>query len=529
MRTAVAPDQSYGLMPGASSCPGQVTRPVTATPAAGRDLMVDMIAADLAPELRQRPWDTPGAMAQALDRATVQTEALRLIDEHLAKVAAGDIDRLIVNMPPQEGKSERTSRRFPLWMLHRNPNLRIAIVSFGHDVARRWGRRIRDDLRAHPELGLTLSESTQAQHEFELLGYRGGVICVGIRGALTSRPVDLLIIDDPYKDAGDADSPAWQETVRDFWTEVALPRLAPGAPVVIIQTRWREDDLSGWLSGGEHADEWTVLNIPAQADHDPGKGETDPLGREPGVYLESARGRTVADWEKKRREVGSRSWNALYQGRPSPAEGNIFNRNHWQWYDQPLWIERGNGTRIVSGYDDLLISWDMTFKGTEGTDYVAGQVWLRRGADAYLLDQVHGRMDFVETCRQFRQLAARWPQAVLKLVEDKANGPAVIASLGRLVPGIVPEEVHAGKEARAAAVSPLVEARNVWLPVPELAPWVGGLVDEAAGFPHAKHDDQVDAMTQALNRLILQPLLDGEIVTDEDLDEDLAGYSISPY
>ena len=104
------------------------------------DLMVEMIAADLAPELRHRPWDTPGAMAQALDRGTVQTPALQLIDDHLAKVAAGDIDRLIINMPPQEGKSERTSRRFPLWMLHRDPNLRIAIVSFGHDVARRRGR-----------------------------------------------------------------------------------------------------------------------------------------------------------------------------------------------------------------------------------------------------------------------------------------------------------------------------------------------------------------------------------------------------
>lgn len=471
------------------------------------DLMVEMIAADLAPELRHRPWDTPGAMAQALDRGTVQTPALQLIDDHLAKVAAGDIDRLIINMPPQEGKSERTSRRFPLWMLHRDPNLRIAIVSFGHDVARRWGRRIRDDLRANPDLGLTLSESTQAQHEFELLGYRGGVVCVGIKGGLTSRPVDLLIIDDPYKNADDADSTAWQDTVREFWTEVALPRLAPGAPVVIIQTRWREDDLSGWLATGENAAEWTVLNIPAQADHDPDKGETDPLGREPGEFLESARGRTSEDWQKKRREVGSRGWNALYQGRPAPAEGVIFHRDWWQEYDQPQWVEHENGVRTVLGFDDLLTSWDMTFKDTEGTDYVCGQVWGRRGADAYLLDQVWARMDFPETCRQVRQLAAKWPQAILKIVEDKANGSAVIAQLRHTVPGIVPEEPQGSKTARAVAVAPLVEARNVYLPSPELAPWVGDLIEECAGFPHAKHDDRVDALSQGLNRLILQPLL----------------------
>ena len=490
---------------------------------AGADggLWLDMIAADLAPDLRPRRWPSPGAMALELDRTTVQTPALQLIDEHLVDVAEGRCERLIISMPPQEGKSERTSRRFPTWLLQRNPNLRIAIVSYGFEVARRWGRKIRDDLKAHPELQLTLSQSSQRQDEFELLGYRGGVVCVGVEGGLTGRPVDVLIIDDPYKDAKQADSKAWKQTVEDFWREVALPRLAPGAPVVVIQTRWREDDLAGWLQA-EYGDEWTVLNIPAQADHDPAKGETDVLGREPGEFMESARKRTVADWLKKIREVGSRAWQALYQGRPSPVEGEFFKRGWWKTYEQPQWIERDDGTRIVTGYDDLLISWDLTFKDTAGSDYVAGQVWMRRGADAFLLDQVHGRMNFPDTTRAVRQLAARWPQAVLKIVEDKANGPAVIAALRGTVPGIVPEEPQGGKEARAAAVSPLVEAGNVWLPAPELCPWVDGFIEEAAGFPTAAHDDQVDAMSQGLNRLVLQPLLAGSIHTIDEFDEELA-------
>ena len=494
----------------------------------GRGLWLDMIAADLAPELRQRPWHTPGDMATALDRSTVQTPALRLIDDHLRRVEAGEIERLIISMPPQEGKSQRTSRWFPLWCLHRNPNRRIAIVSYGHDIARRWGRAIRSDLKANPQLGLTLSQSSQRQDEFELLGYAGGVVCVGIDGALTSRAVDMLIIDDPYKNGQQADSKAWAETVEDFWRSTSLTRLGPGAPVVIIQTRWREDDLAGWLA--KDGDGWTVLNIPAQADHDPAKGETDILGREPGEYMESARRRSTADWEKKAREVGSRVWNALYQGRPAPSEGNIFHRDWWQTYEQPQWIEHDNGACTVLGYDDLLISWDLTFKDTEGTDYVCGQVWMRRGADAYLLDQVHGRMDFPQTVAAVRQLAARWPQAVLKLIEDKANGPAVIASLRRKVPGIVPEEPQGSKTARAAAVAPLVEARNVWLPAPELAPWVGGLIDEAAGFPNAAHDDQVDAMSQGLNRLILQPLLpaDDQYEPQEFELADSRGYWASP-
>lgn len=490
--------------------------------------MVEMIRTQLAPERRQQPWPSPGAMAAALDRTTVQTPALQLIDGRLVAVGTGLCERQGFSMPPQEGKSQRITFWFVLWMLHRNPNLRIAIVSYGHDVAQRFGRRIRDFLRDHPELGLTLSQSSQKQSEFELLGYAGGVVCVGIEGGLTSRAVDLLIIDDPYKDAKQADSPAWARTVRDFWTSVALTRLAPGTPVVLVQTRWREDDLTGWLM--ETGDDWDFTNIPAQADHDPDRGETDLLGREPGEFMESARRRSPEDWAKKRREVGARVWNALYQGRPSPAEGTIFRRDQWKTYTQALWLEQDNGSRTLSAYDDLLISWDMTFKGTEGTDYVCGQVWMRRGADAYLLDQVHGRMDFVATLRAFRQLAARWPQATLKLVEDKANGPAVISMLGRTVPGIVPEEPQGGKEARAAAVSPLVEAGNVWLPSPELAPWVGGLIDEAAGFPTAAHDDQVDAMTQALNRLVLQPLLSGQVVDlAEEYDEvDSRGWYASP-
>lgn len=500
------------------------------------DLFIEMIHTRLAPETRIQPWPTPGAMAQALDRTTIQTPALDLIDTALVRVAQGECERLIIELAPQEGKSERGSRRFPLWVLKKNPNLRIGIVSYGHDVARRWGRKIRDDLIAHPEIGLTLSQSSKRQDEFELLGYAGGVVCVGIEGSLTSRPIDLMIIDDPYKDAKAADSKAWKQTVEEFWTEVALPRLAPGAPVVLIQTRWRQDDMAGWLQK-EFADEWEVLHIPAQAvdpwslpESDRHYGKPDVLGREPGEYLESARRRSTADWEKKKREVGSRAWNALYQGRPSPAQGTIFQRDWWRQYDQPLWLDRPDGSRHLTGFDDLLISWDMTFKGTEGSDLVAGQVWMRRGADAYLLDQVNRRMDFVETLAEFRRLAAKWPQAVLKLVEDKANGSAVLSMLGHTVPGMVPVEPDGGKEARAAAVSPLVEAGNVYLPAPELAPWVGGFIDETAGFPTAAHDDQVDAMSQALNRLILQPLL-GDVVFDEDdLDEELADYpGISPF
>jgi len=178
----------------------------------------------------------------------------------------------------------------------------------------------------------------------------------------------------------------------------------------------------------------------------------------------------------------------------------------------------------------MIASWDLTFKDTKGSDYVVGQVWMRRGADAYFLDQVRGQMDFVATCEAVKTFSAKWPQALLKLVEDKANGPAVMSALKRIVVGIVPEEPQGSKTARASAISPLVEAGNVHLPAAKLAPWVGGLIEEAASFPNGANDDQVDTLTQALNRLILQPLLAGEeFVDQDDLDSELADFSISPY
>ncbi|MEU7590609.1 phage terminase large subunit [Micromonospora sp. NPDC049230] len=473
-------------------------------------------------------WASPGEMAQALDPKTIQTPALDQIDEALVDVAHGRETRLMISMPPQEGKSQRTSRRFPVWMLARNPDLRISIVSYAHRMARRWGKTIRDDVARHGHvLGIHVDPNAAA-NEWTLTGQIGGIYTVGITGALTGQPVDLLIIDDPYRDMKQAESEAWREVVEDFWETVAVPRLGPGVAVVIIQTRWRDDDLTGWLQKREDGVKWRVLNIPAQADHDPNKGQTDPLDRKPGEYMVSARGRTAADWEAKKREVGIRSWTALYQGRPAPAAGNIFQDGWWRYYEQPQWTALGNGVHVPVGFDQVIISVDCSFKDTDSSDYVCMQVWGRRGNQAYLLDQVHDRLSFVDTLMRFRMLAAKWPAALLKLIEDKANGTAVINMLRNQIPGIVPIEPTKSKVERAYAVSPYVEARQVWLPAPEMAPWVEGFTEEAKTFPKAANDDRVDTFTQALDRLLLNPLLVEDQIIEDDEDGDPEG-SISPY
>lgn len=494
-----------------------------------------VLARFTSPSAVERDESTPAAMARSLDPKFRRTPALDLVDEALEWALTTPDARLIVNLPPQEGKSTLITKWGPVWLLKRRPGMRLVVVSYAANVARRMGRLIREVIGAFgPRLGLRLDPSVKAQHEFQIAGHEGGVYAVGVDGQLTSRPADGFIIDDPLKGRKQADSAKLREMVWEVWTDTIVPRLAPGSFVIVVQTRWHEDDLTGRLLKGEDAHRWRVLSIPAQADHDPEAGETDPLGRQPGEYMISARGRSAEQWEQQKRSVGSRTWTALYQGRPTPPEGTLFPAKTWHYYARGLWLEREDGSRWVPGvpvggdeFSEIIQSWDCAFKDLESSDYVVGQVWLRRGIECFLLDQVRGHLGFTETLLAFERLTARWPQALLKVVEDKANGTAVINMLRRKIPGIVPEDPIDSKAARAVAVTPLTEAGNVYLPDAADAPWVADFIEEAKAFgPGASHDDQVDAMSQALNRLVIAPLqagVDLGDVTSDDLLEDDEG------
>ena len=292
---------------------------------------------------------------------------------------------------------------------------------------------------------------------------------------------------------------------------------------VVHNTRWHADDLAGRLVEQDAHAGWTVLNISAQCDNP----DTDPLGRAYGEFLLSARGRTREQWEQRKLTAGSQTWNALYQGRPSPAEGGLVKRDWWQRYATPLWEEHPDGTCWATGFDELIMSADLTFKGSASSDRVAIGVWGRRGVHAYLLDLTVGRMEFVPTVAAFAKLAAKWPQATLKLVEDKANGPALMSMLAKRIPGIVPYDPgRIGKVPRLLAVAPLIEAGNVHVPTDSLASWADEYIEEHAGFPNAAHDDLVDMTSQALDRLLVRPLSQlGTTVTDmDDYDDWRIGY-----
>jgi predicted phage terminase large subunit-like protein len=471
-----------------------------------------LLADRLEGEEEQPDWSTPGDLAALVDGTTVQTPALDLIDREIMWAYTTPGARLIISMPPQEGKSSRVTKIGTLWALAQDPERRIAIVSYSQPLAEGFGRDIRNWISTFNgdegtfDIGLRIASDYGSAKRWQLHGHRGGVVCVGIGGGLTGKPAEALIIDDPFADKEQADSAYYRERVWGWWQAVGSTRLAPGAPVILINTRWHQDDLTGRFLTAEDGHRWRVVNIPALADHDPAKGQTDPLGREPGEWLQSARKRSTEDWEAIRIQAGSRVFNALYQGRPSPDSGNVWQRHWWRRYLTPPWSqhpERPNAY-LIDECDELVMSWDMAFKDTKSSDYVVGQVWARRGANVYLLDQIHKRLSFTETVAAFTALAARWPQATAKYVEDKANGTAIIDTLKSKIPGIIPVTPTESKYARANAVAPLIEAGNVFLPESGISLFdPEELIDEAAGFPNAAHDDQVDATSQALAQLLL--------------------------
>jgi hypothetical protein len=392
---------------------------------------------------RPTEFPTAGSLAYELDRTTRNPPHLKLLDQALLDADRGGCKRLIVSMPPQEGKSERLSHYGVLWWLRRHPDHRVVIASNTKELADGWGRAIRNDIVQNPWLGLTVRQDSRAAGRWQLVGRKGGVYSAGIEGSITGKPADFMVIDDPIKNRKQADSEDFRKACWNFWTDVARTRLHPHSVVIVILTRWHEDDLAGRLVENG-PDQWRVINLPAVAEDD------DLLGRTPGEPLQSAAGRDLAEYEQIRRDVGARTWQALYQGRPSPAEGGMFKRGWWSYYPASPAYELPSGEMWVDGPVQLVQSWDMAFKDTAKSDYVVGQVWALEGARAFLLDQVHDRMDFVATCQALRALSAKWPQAHAKLVEDKANGPG--CHLDAAPAGAGPDPGRAGRVKGSAGV-----------------------------------------------------------------------------
>ena len=427
----------------------------------------------------------------------VHEEICQKLDYFLDKVKRKESPRLMLTMPPRSGKTEIASRRFPAYVLGRYPDTSIIATSYSSDLASRNNRdvqRVIDDNLYHnlfPDTTLfgknirSVANGSYLRNSdiFEVVGHKGVYKSAGVGAGITGMGGDILIIDDVFKDRQEADSPTIRDKVYNWYTSTLYTRLAPGGGILIIMTRWHHDDLCGrLLEKDKDTKKWEVIEYPAIATHD------EPH-RKKGEALHPER-YPLEELLRIKSDVGSRDWEALYQQRPTIDGGAVF-KEEWIKY----W------TTLPNSFDTMIISWDMTFKGADTNDYVVGQVWGRKGSECYFIDQVRKHMTFTEALQAFIDLSNKYPRALKKLVEDKANGPAVIDVLKKHVQGIVTIIPKESKVARAYAVTPMWEAGNVYIPSPLIAPWIKDYKTELTNFPVVAHDDQVDATTQALREL----------------------------
>ena len=451
----------------------------------------------------QRLVPTPKTSALALARwiepLTQTRPHLNYLDElltaNLAAQERGESTQTLVSLPPRTGKSTLCAVWYPLYALTRNPTLKIGLVSHTPDLATSWARTIRDHAQ-NPRARIQVHKATRWTASEWRTSQGGGLWARSVGQALTGLGFDLLILDDVVKDHASAHSPANRRHLWDWWQANTRTRLEPPYTLLIVGTRWHTDDLIGRLTNPEYTppnndQPWQVVNLPAIAPDSP----QCPLGRAPGDPLYTPLGRQtreaqLLEWAKIRAAVGTRTWQALYQGTPTSEEGRVFHAHWWQrWRVLPQ-----------SRPQRDLTSWDMAFKPGAQSDWVVGQHWQTWAGDRYLVDQIRGRWTFSETVRHMRAFVEQ-TGAREHLVEDRANGTAIIDTLRREIPGIIPINPTQSKTARAQAVTPEIEAGNVFLPTQ--AGWLPEFLLEVEQFPAGAHDDQVDALTQALSRLRL--------------------------
>ena len=421
------------------------------------------------------------AYAAALYRGFKLPTHLGALVEVLERVERGELDRVIVTMPPRHGKSLITSQLFPAWFLGRNPTKSIIASSYGQELASDFGRRVRNfaSERLHRQIfpDCIISDDSDSVHRFHITP-GGAYYAVGAGGPITGRGANLLLVDDPIKSREDANSAAFRRSLQSWYEGVAYPRLEPDGAIVLIQTRWHEADLAGWLLKEHPGEGWTVINFPALAELG------DALGRAEGAPLWPERFDLKA-LARIREAIGGSAWASLYQQRPAPEEGAIFKREWFKSYGGPIECTR------------TIFSLDCAFKTGQANDYSVIAIVSEAKTGFHLRLVSRGRWEFPELKRQAVALADIWrPNAVL--IEDAASGQSLIQALKaetRLP--ILPVKPQGDKVSRAHGISPLVESGRVC--IPESAAWLADFLDELTSFPAAPHDDMVDAFTQALS------------------------------
>ena len=426
--------------------------------------------------------------------------------EKLEALERGDIDRLAVSMPPRHSKTQ-TAKAFVAWCLGKHPDWQIIHATATQDLSTDMGSDIRDMVADEEYQGIfpgtTLREDSQASRRFRTNG--GGIyLAVGTGTRIQGRGANLLLIDDPVGDPADADSEKLKRRLWHWYTTGAYSRLMPNARIVIIHTRWREDDLIGRVVSEHKHEGWEVLNFPAILD----EGKPTESALWPNWF-------TLESLKRTKGVMSSRDWQALYMGRPTAEEGGILKRAWWKRWT--IDVSRKHGAEPEMAFDEVkppacdyvLISMDTAFSEESSADYSAVTVWgyFRSHGPAdetkapkvsdniILLDAWHDRVDYPDLRAKALAFIKQYKPDTL-LIEKKASGPSLIQELRRQRIAVVAYQPDRDKVARAYAVQSVLESGAVW--VPDKKAWADMVVDECAAFPTGANDDLVDTVTQAL-------------------------------
>jgi predicted phage terminase large subunit-like protein len=451
--------------------------------------------------------------------------------ERLDAWVRGDIRRLMLFMPPRHGKSELVSRRLPAYIFGVEPRAEVMAISYTSSLANRMSRDVQRIMTSSryrelfPDVFLATRGNkagwSRQDDYWEVLGYedndpdkqveqRGSYRSAGILGGVTGMGATHLIIDDPVKNQEVADSPTQRNRIWEEYASSLYTRLEGEARILITLTRWHHDDLAGRLlkvaQEDPSADQWEVVSFPAVLE----VGDTphpadprDPADSEPLWAGKFDRKRLISI----KATAAQRKWEALYQQRPSPATGNIFNV---EWFSQRYQVYPQNLTNIIG-------IWDLNFKAKESvtrnkSSYVVGQVWGKlRGVvhngvkrdEYYLLTQFRARIGYTDTKKAIIAQYRQWGHRLRAIyIEDRANGPAILDDLKREVPLLKAIDVgQNSKETRAWVSEDLHALMQVYYPLDEAAPWMPAYVEEHLQFPHGVNDDQVDCAAHGLGIL----------------------------
>lgn len=415
------------------------------------------------------------------------------ICEHLEwfsnAVAAGQSPRLIINMPPRSGKSELASRIFPAWHLGRNPAHEIIACSYAGSLANDFSRKVRGLLRdasyqsVFPDV--SLAKDSQSVEVWNT-NHAGGYVAAGVGGPITGRGAHILVIDDPLKNRDDAESEGTRQSIWDWYTSTAYTRLAPGGGVIVMMTRWHDDDLGGRLlqqmEDGE-GDEWKVVKYPAIAEH-------DELFRMQGEALHPER-YPVDALERIKRTIGPRDWSALYQQNPVADDGDYFKKEDFQWFRQqdlpPL--EEMN----------FYTAWDLAIGQKEQNDFTVGiTVGVDRQDNIYVVDIQRGRWRTLEIIEKMLQVQRVWQSKLVGIERGHilmTMGPILEKRIRETRTMMPLEELRPGRQdkiARARPIQARMQQHRVFFR--QHCDATLALYAEMMRFPNGAHDDGVDSM-----------------------------------